>query len=149
MLTLALLLVLECRRCGGWLMQPMPGWSISDWIRSDIETQCECRVCVICQYTWLHAAACGSQSGWVWWILMHPLSWVAAGAILCTLCTAGSYSTGTGRWVLVAGCVFVLRARVFRSVCFVVWPVALMVITSSDRICPRRVRTWISISPSL
>ncbi len=35
-----------------------------------------------------------------WWrSILHPHPWVSAGALLCTLCTAGTYSTGTGGWV--------------------------------------------------
>jgi len=52
------------------------------------------------KYTRRHAAACGFQNDRGRSILMHPRHCVSAGAILCTLCTAGTYSTGTGRWVL-------------------------------------------------
>ncbi len=54
----------------------------------------------IVQYTRRHAAAWGLQTDRGRSILILPRSCVFAGAILCTLCTAGTYSTGTGRCVL-------------------------------------------------
>jgi len=47
--------LLVCRRCSGWLVQPMPGWSLSDWIRSAI-VEIYRGVCALC-----NTAACGFQ----------------------------------------------------------------------------------------
>ncbi len=60
-------------------------------------------VCIV-QSTRRHAAASGLQNVSGRSILIHPRSCVFAGAILCTLCTAGTYSTGTGRRVLAIDC---------------------------------------------
>ena len=98
--------LLVCRRCSGWLVQPMPGWSLSDWIRSAI-VEIYRGVCALCnthggmqQHAAFKMIGPPGRS-----ILIHPRHCVSAGAILCTLCTAGTYSTGTGRWVPAIDCV--------------------------------------------
>ena len=50
------------------------------------------------------------------WLILHPQPWVSAGALLCTLCTAGTYSTGTGGWALVIDHVLFLCSAYGQSV---------------------------------
>ena len=101
-------LFLACWCCRGhrlWNMQPLSGWRLSDWIRSDAVMMS--RVPFLVE---LRVDVASTRAAH--WNPFHISPRWAAGAVAssaCVLCIAGTYQTGSGRmqrWMSGVACLY-------------------------------------------